>query len=114
MRKLAKLVQWALVAGCFVAALGALTMLLWNALVPKLFQGPSVDFLQATGLVVLSHILFRGGGFRHGGWHHRRWKHNMQERLAAMTPGEREQFLQRWDQWACCPWSGDKGETRAK
>ncbi len=69
--------------------LGALVMLLWNALIPELFQGPMLNYWQAVGLLLLSHILLRGMsmyGLR--GWRHgkgRMWK----ERLASMTPEER-------------------------
>lgn len=102
MWKVVKILKFAVIGTAFVAAFGALTMYLWNALVPELFRGPVVNFWQACGLIILSHILFRGAGFRHGGWHHRRWRHGMQEKLAAMTPEEREKFISRWDAWGCC------------
>ena len=73
-----------------VAALGGVVMLLWNAVVPALFvDARAIDYLHALGLLILSRILF--GGFRgHGGWHGRRhW-----DKWRAMTPQEREQFLQ--------------------
>lgn len=101
------MIKFGVIAAAFLAAMGALTMLLWNALVPELFRGPVLNFWQAVGLLVLSHLLFRGGLKHGGGWHHRRWKQGMQERLATMTPEEREQFLSRWDQWACCPWPAE-------
>ncbi len=110
----AKCIKFALIGVAFGAALGGLTMVLWNALIPELFHGPTLTFWQAVGLLALSHLLLRGGTFRHGGWHHRRWKHGLQERLAAMTPEEREKFLSRWDEWACCAWSGSKRETDKK
>ena len=80
------------------AVLSLVTMLLWNALVPALFAGPSVTFLQALGLLVLSHILLRGGGpWRHaGGWHRERWRRRFEEKLQAMTPDERERFRLEW------------------
>ena len=77
-----------------VAALGAVVMVLWNAVVPALVAGARpIDYLHALGLLILSRILF--GGFRgRGGWHGRRhfakWE--------TMTPQEREQFLR------CGPW----------
>ena len=37
-------------------------MLLWNALVPELFNGPIVGYWQTLGLLVLSKILFSGIG----------------------------------------------------
>ena len=44
-----------------------LVMLLWNALVPELFNGPVLTYWQALGILVLSKILFSGvGGGRRG------------------------------------------------
>jgi len=73
-----------------VAALSAIVMLLWNAIVPGIFSAaPRIDYLHALGLLVLSRILF--GGFRgHGGWHGHR--HGHWAKWQAMTPEEREQF----------------------
>ena len=67
--------------------LGALVMLLWNALIPELFQGPTLNYWQAIGLLLLSQILLQGialHGLRRwrGGRRRRTWK----ERLASMTP----------------------------
>ena len=89
---------WHLGKGLFflaaLAALGAVLMLLWNAVVPGVFANTHpIDYLQALGLLALSRILF--GGFRGhhghhpGGWHHRgrHW-----QKWEAMTPEEREQF----------------------
>jgi H+/Cl- antiporter ClcA len=82
--------------GAFV--LGTVVMVLWNALIPDLFKGPTVTFWQAIGLLVLSHILLRGWGrWRYAnGWRHDRWKHRMEEKLAAMTPEEREKYKEEW------------------
>jgi hypothetical protein len=90
----------------FVAVTGLLsvvTMLLWNALVPVLFHGPTVTFGQALGLLVLSHILFRGGGpWRHaGGWKHEGARRRLEAKMAAMTPEERERFRAEWRR---CGW----------
>lgn len=73
----------------FVAAFGAVVMLLWNALVPDLFGGPAIGFWQAAGLLVLCRILlggFGGHGGPRGRWHH-------------MTPEERERFRDGVRQW---------------
>ena len=37
-------------------------MLLWNALVPELFNGPIMSYWQTMGLLVLSKIIFSGIG----------------------------------------------------
>jgi hypothetical protein len=78
--------------------LSLIVMLLWNALVPALFHGPSLTFLQALGLLVLSHILLRGWSpWRYGnGWRRDRWKRRFEEKLAGMTPEDRERFREEW------------------
>lgn len=77
-----------------VAALGAVVMLLWNAIVPGLFSAAlPIDYLHALGLLILSRILF--GGFRgRGGWHGHGRGH--WAKWQSMTPEERQQFHQRW------------------
>ena len=80
------------------AVLGSIVMLLWNAVVPELFGLTAITFWQAVGLLLLSHILLRGWGpwHRRWGWRNERWRHRMEERLAAMTPEEREKFKAEW------------------
>ena len=83
------------------------TMLLWNALIPELFHGPFLTFWDAVGLLVLSHILFHSfGGRWHGGWAHRHWRHRFEEKLAAMTPEEREKFKEEYHH--CCRKDSEK------
>jgi hypothetical protein len=76
--------------------LGLFVMLLWNALIPDLFHGPVVSLEQALGLLLLSHILFRGWGRWGGGWRHERWRKRLDEKLASMTPEEREKARSEW------------------
>jgi hypothetical protein len=77
-------------------ALSGVTMWLWNALVPVLFKGPSVTFLQAAGLLLLSHILLRsGGGFGPRGWRRERWR-RFDERWQSLSPEERERMKAEW------------------
>ena len=89
-----------LVFGAALAALvGSVVMELWNWLVPILFHGPIISFWQAIGLLALSRILFGGFG-RGGGWggrnwgegRHSHWKQRIEERMANMTPEEKEKF----------------------
>ena len=74
----------------FVAVLGVAVMLLWNVLIPELFDGPSLSYWQAVGVLLLSHILLCGTPFygRRGRRHARRRK-RLRERMAAMTSEER-------------------------
>ncbi len=86
-----------LIGVAIFAVLTVVVMALWNGLVPDLFRGPMISFWQAAGLLLLSHILLRGGPpGRHGMWRRERWRHRMEERLAAMTPEDRENFREHW------------------
>ena len=83
----------------FIAAtlfFGFVVMGLWNAILPSVLQVSEINFWQALGLLVMARILF--GGFRGGGWNFRRhqWRENMEQKMAAMTPEEREKFKQEW------------------
>lgn len=89
MRRKARIFGIAVLILAAATLLGAVVMVLWNAVVPGLFTGAHpIDYLHALGLLVLSRILF--GGFRgHGGWHGRRHF----ARWQAMTAEEREKFM---------------------
>lgn len=57
----------ALIFAAFLALLfGWILMLLWNWLMPEIFGLPMIGYWQAWGLILLSHLLFKGGG-SHGG-----------------------------------------------
>jgi hypothetical protein len=89
-----------------VAAIGGgIVQLLWNWLLPPLFEWRTITFWQGLGLLALCRILF-GGFARHGfpnsGSRGRmadriaeRVADRMGERWEAMTPEERERFRQR-------------------
>ena len=79
----------------FIAALGFITMRLWNWLVPEIFHGPEINLLQTYGLLLLSRILF--GGFRGGqsaNWAQNRkaWRARMAGRMEDLSPEEREKL----------------------
>ena len=97
------------------AVFGLAVMFLWNGLIPKLFNGPVVTFYQAVGLLVLAHVLFRGAmgwGCCGGGGRRDHWRKRFEEKMAAMTPEEREKFKQKWQQ--CCGWGEGEEETKEK
>ncbi|HWP82368.1 MAG TPA: hypothetical protein VNN76_06915 [Bacteroidota bacterium] len=111
MWKIAKLLVVGVVA---IVVFGAVVMLLWNALIPDLFKGPEITFWQAAGLLVLSHLLLRGWApWRYGnGWRRERWKRRFEEKLAAMTPEEREKFKEEWKRK--CGWYPGMEEDEKK
>ncbi len=62
----------------------AMTMLLWNWLIPTLFSGPVITYWQALGLIILSKILFSSGcgrGRHHKHRNHGPWKSHLKEKI---------------------------------
>ncbi len=62
----------------FLALFTYVVMLLWNWLVPELFNGPALNYWHTLGILILSKILFTGLGQRHGDperWRERSLKH---------------------------------------
>jgi hypothetical protein len=102
-----------LVAGAvFLLLLGAVTMLLWNWLVPSLFNGPELGFLQALGLLLLAKILFGGWGGRR--WRSRggpSWRQKYHQKLSAMSPEDRERFKSRMQEKWCSSGTAKKMDT---
>lgn len=89
------------VATLAVLGVGFIVMLLWNELVPALFNGPVVTYWQAVGILILSKILFHGFGGRRG-HHHRHgkredMKRHFMRKMEDMTPEQREKFRRRWE-----------------
>ncbi|MDR3217720.1 MAG: hypothetical protein LBU22_01855 [Dysgonamonadaceae bacterium] len=91
-----KFVMMGLVA---IAGFGAITMLLWNWLMPCIFGLAVINFWQALGLLALGRILLGGTGIRGkhglGGMHRGMHKHHnpIREKWEKMTPEEREEFV---------------------
>lgn len=86
------------------AAFSALVMLLWNALVPTLFGGPALRYLQAAGLLLLSRVLFGGlkGRHAHLPFGHRRWR----EHWESLTPEERARLMGKFQSHCQRHWHG--------
>lgn len=73
----------------------AVTMLLWNWLVPALFSLPAITYWQAAGLLILGRILFGGMSHcrhhsMHGGWHNNKLRNKWRN----MSEEERREFVQ--------------------
>ena len=90
-----------------VLVVGGIVMLLWNALMPAIFHLPTITFLQALGLLLLTKILF--SGFR-GGGPKPHWKNKVKQKWMNMTPEEREKFRQEWGR-RCRPENPRSRET---
>jgi len=77
-----------------IAGFGAVTMLLWNWLMPCIFGLAAISFWQALGLLVLSRILFGGIGGRPwmGMGRHKHHNH-LREKWMKMTHEEQKEFI---------------------
>jgi hypothetical protein len=91
-----------------IAAFSAIVMGLWNSILVSVLGVKAITFVQALGILVLSKILF--GGFKgRGGWGgHRPW---MQDKLANMTPEEREKFKAEWRNRCGGRWGREPHQT---
>lgn len=98
-----RILKWIVVGALLISLFGLVTMMLWNWLVPDLFNGPVISFWQALGLVVLSKILFGGLGGKSNRGGHAHWKHRYKDKLAGMTPEERERFKEKMKEKWCSP-----------
>lgn len=103
-------------AALFVAAATFATLSLWNWLMPMLFHLPALTFWQALGLLVLSRILTGGfGRGGQGGWARgRAWKRQMQQRMEAFSPAEREKFRQQMRSRCAGSWGRPAAEPTAE
>ncbi|MBN1184427.1 MAG: hypothetical protein JXB49_19200 [Bacteroidales bacterium] len=72
-------------AAGFAILFGYIVMMLWNWLMPALFNLPIINFWHAVGVIILARLIF--GGFKHGSHHYPRppryskyWKHHYEKR----------------------------------
>lgn len=102
-----------------ILAFGLVVMGLWNAILPAVLGVKTISFIQALGILLLSKILFGGfGGSRHkGGWRNKDKWMEMKEKMARMTPEEREKFKAEWKNkcrhWAMGPKPADTSADMA-
>jgi hypothetical protein len=79
------IVAGVVLAPAFLALCAATTMWLWNWLIPGIFKLPAIGFWQAAGILILSHILFKGGRFGSSG--KSRWgKPKVSEQMEGQGP----------------------------
>ncbi|MFX0565919.1 hypothetical protein ACNF5A_002942 [Kosakonia cowanii] len=103
-----------IIGAALFVVLGLVVMSLWNALLPAILGVKSIGFWQALGILVLSRILFGGLGFRPGMFGMGRAHRRMHERWMAMTPEQREEFVEKrregFRRHGHCGWHERRGE----
>ena len=87
-----------------IAAIAAITMLLWNALIPSIIGWSAINYWQAAGLLILSRLLFGGmfGGLRHrmhhhhrGGMHGRPFPGHLHDKMKGMSWEEKREYIRK-------------------
>ncbi len=89
-----------------VAIVGFLVQFLWNHLMPELFNLPFITIWQALGLLLLSKILFSGGGHFKNKWKGA-WSEHMRSKLESMSPEEKERCRIQWEK-RCGKWKNSE------
>ena len=79
-----------------IALFAYVTMLLWNALLPAIFNFSPITFWQALGLLVLARLLFGG----HHPHRNPRWTmygkdRELRNKLMKMSPEEKKEFFRK-------------------
>jgi hypothetical protein len=80
--KVLVIVGVAVMLPAFLALFGAVTMWLWNWLMPTIFKLPEIGFWQAIGLLLLAQIFFKGGHAGRAGrtqWRRAKLRERMRE-----------------------------------
>ncbi|MDD5362232.1 MAG: hypothetical protein PHN88_08875 [Ignavibacteria bacterium] len=76
-----------------IAGFSAITMLLWNAIIPDIFHLPALSFWQTAGLLILSRLLF---GFKIPKHSHHNRHVDLREKWEHMNEQERNEFRNQW------------------
>lgn len=85
-------IKMGLLGIAMLAALSAIVMLLWNALIPTIFGLTAINFWQALGLFILAKILFGGFG-RRGMMNRMHGENPIHKKWKKMTPEQRMEFI---------------------
>ncbi len=78
-----------------VALFAYVTMLLWNALLPEVFNLATINFWQAAGLLILTRLLFGFGHHRGRNWGGPRMDSDFRNKIKSMSPEERKEFFKK-------------------
>ena len=87
--KILKYVGFGILGLIFIFGSIWVTMLLWNSLIPSLFQGPVLGYWQTAGLFILSKILLTGLSPSGGGHKPKREWHRKYHEKYHMECGEK-------------------------
>lgn len=82
-----------------IFGLGAIVMLLWNAILPDVLHVSRITYWQALGILILCKILFGGfGSGPRGGKRTPFGNSEFRQKFMNMSPEERQAFRDKWKQ----------------
>jgi hypothetical protein len=111
--KTTRKIKFGFIAIGFAAIFTLVTMLLWNWLIPDIFKGPSISYIQAFGLIILAKLLFVLGPRENPLYLRKHFiRTHMYERWEKMTPEEREEWKKRCSHWRWDEWENEKTENK--
>ena len=109
-----KAVKMVLFLAAFISLAGVAVMLLWNALIPAVFDGVQITWIQALGLLILARILVGGRGYGGFGASRRgRWRERWESKIASMSPDERKKWQEEFGR-SCWGRTSAVGEGHAE
>ncbi len=88
-------------------------MLLWNALIPAIFDGAQITLIQALGLLILTRILVGASGRGFGMHRGANWRKRWESKMADMSPEERKKWKEEVGRHMCWSGSDDLGDGQA-
>lgn len=118
----AKFIFWPFLFILMGAAMAAVVMLLWNWLMPAIFNLGVINFWQALGLVLLSKILFggfsgkRGGccGHRYGGYYSGGAGHGWKDKFKSKWANMSEEDRKKWEEKCGSKWGNCLSERESQ
>lgn len=85
-----------ILAGGLALLFGLFIMLLWNWLMPAIFELPEITYWQGWGIAVLAHLLFKAGAGHHRSDNRKRkdpfWKKEFKDKVEESYDTERGPF----------------------
>jgi len=78
-----------------IALFAYITMVLWNALLPRIFNLTAITYWQAAGLLVLARLFFGFGHSRRWGGHSYNMNWEVRSKIKNMSPDERKEFFRK-------------------
>ncbi|NGF55527.1 hypothetical protein G5B35_22120 [Parapusillimonas sp. SGNA-6] len=86
-------IKIAVMCAIALATVGAVVMLLWNALITDIFGLTEINFWQALGLFLLSRILLGRFGFGGNRMMMHEKRNAIREKWMKMSPEQRKEFI---------------------